>query len=115
MLIFGIASLSALVLCGCANGVPGQPLPSEVPIVPSEISDFNILYAQNCSGCHGRMEKVELPSLLPIPCTSRLQTTRFCGARRRMEFAGTAMPAFAQSAGGMLTDKQIDRDRRRNS
>ena len=38
--------ISALGLCGCTNA-PGRPTPGDVPIVPSEISDFNILYAQN--------------------------------------------------------------------
>ena len=42
----------ALGLCGCANA-PGRPRPGEMPVVPSEISDFNILYGQNCAGCHG--------------------------------------------------------------
>ena len=51
-LVIGIASLAALVLCGC-SGVPRGAATIEVPIVPSDISDFKILFAQNCSGCHG--------------------------------------------------------------
>ena len=55
-----------------------------------------------------REERAGPPLRWEILFIWRLQTTRFCGARRRMEFVGTSMPAFAQSAGGTLTDKQID-------
>ena len=57
-LILKIAlGLSALV-CGCGANAPGQPLPGESrPIVPSEIADFNVLYGQNCAGCHGMQGK----------------------------------------------------------
>ena len=44
--------LLALLLCGCGNA-PGRPTAKDIPIVPSEISDFNVLYGQNCAGCHG--------------------------------------------------------------
>src|SRR6267378_3586040 len=51
-LILGAVGLTALGLCGCTNA-PGRPGPGEMPVVPSEISDFSTLYEQNCSGCHG--------------------------------------------------------------
>ena len=31
----------------------GNSLPPDTPIVPNEISDFNVLYGENCAGCHG--------------------------------------------------------------
>ena len=40
------------VMCGCANA-PGKQLSAGTPIVPNEVSDFNILYGENCAGCHG--------------------------------------------------------------
>ena len=52
VLILEVAGLCALVLSGCANA-PGRPLESDTPIVPSQISDFSVLYNQNCAGCHG--------------------------------------------------------------
>lgn len=42
-----------------------------------------------------------------IRCISPSQATRSFGMRQ-LGVAGTTMPAFAQSAGGMLTDQQID-------
>jgi mono/diheme cytochrome c family protein len=70
--------------------------------------EFNILYAQNCAGCHGTGgnggagNALRDPVFLAIADDSVIRNATSNGVR------GTAMPAFAQSAGGMLTDKQID-------
>ena len=50
-LIFAVAGLSAF-LCGCASA-PGRPVAGDEPVVPSEVTDFKVLYGQNCAGCHG--------------------------------------------------------------
>jgi len=105
-LILGIANLSAFVLCGCA-GVPGRPS-TEVPIAPSEISDFKILYAQNCSGCHGPEGKGGAAIALADPVYLAVADDAVVRRAAANGISGTAMPAFAQSAGGMLTSKQID-------
>jgi cytochrome c oxidase cbb3-type subunit III len=106
-LILGAAALSALALCACA-GAPGRPQPGDTPIVPNEITDFSSLYAQNCSGCHGSDGKggaaIALgdPVYLAIADDATLRRVATSGIR------GTSMPAFAQSAGGALTAKQIE-------
>jgi mono/diheme cytochrome c family protein len=70
--------------------------------------EFNILYARNCAGCHGTGgnggagNALRDPVFLAIADDSVIRNATSNGVR------GTAMPAFAQSAGGMLTDKQID-------
>jgi mono/diheme cytochrome c family protein len=77
-------------------------------IAPDQITDFNILFAQNCSGCHGRAGKAGAaislanPVFLAIADDAAIRRTASNGV------PGTPMPAFAQRAGGMLTDKQID-------
>ena len=107
MLILGAVGFSALGLCGCTNS-PGRPGPGEMPVVPSEISDFNTLYKQNCAGCHGPAGRggaaiaLANPVYLAIADDATLRHATASGVH------GTSMPAFAQSAGGMLTDKQID-------
>ena len=105
-LILGIANLSAFVLCGCA-GVPGRPS-TEVPITPSEISDFSVLYGQNCSGCHGTEGKGGPAIALADPVYLAVADDAVVRRAAANGISGTAMPAFAQSAGGMLTNKQID-------
>ncbi len=106
-LVFGIASLAALVLCGC-TGIPRRAATIEVPIVPGAISDFKILYAQNCSGCHGPEGKGGAAIALADPVYLAVADDSVVRRAAANGIAGTAMPAFAQSAGGMLTSKQID-------
>jgi len=92
---------------GCSNS-PGRPRPDSEVVPPSEVLDFNILFASNCSGCHGQNGKggaavpLSDPVFLAIADDDAIRRTASKGV------AGTSMPAFAQSAGGMLTDKQID-------
>jgi mono/diheme cytochrome c family protein len=77
-------------------------------VPPSEVVDFNQLYGQNCAGCHGVDGKggaafaLANPVFLAIANDSVIRDTAANGV------PGTPMPAFAQSAGGTLTEKQID-------
>jgi cytochrome c oxidase cbb3-type subunit III len=102
LLILGILGVNA---CGDA---PGQPPAGDPPMVPNEVSDFKVLFAANCSGCHGTDGKggaaiaLANPEYLAIVDDGTLRRVASTGIR------GTSMPAFAQSAGGMLTEKQID-------
>jgi cytochrome c oxidase cbb3-type subunit 3 len=107
LLILVAVGLSALGLCGCSNA-PGRPVPGELPIVPSEISDFNTLYQQNCSGCHGLEGKGGAAVALANPVYLAIADDSILRRAATNGIPGTSMPAFAQSAGGMLTDKQIE-------
>jgi mono/diheme cytochrome c family protein len=98
----------AVLVCAACNSSPGRPrLGSEV-VPPDQILEFNILYAQNCAGCHGSGGNggaglaLRDPVFLAIADNSVIRNTTSNG------MPGTAMPAFAQSAGGMLTDKQVE-------
>ena len=106
MLMLGVASMSIL-LCGCANAT-GRPVPSDMPIVPSEISDFNALYGQNCAGCHGSEGKGGAAIAVGDPVYLAIADEAVLRRAATNGIPGTSMPAFAQSAGGMLTEKQID-------
>ena len=106
-LILGIASLCAFLLGGCSGASKG-PSTIEIPIVPSDISDFKILFAQNCSGCHGPEGKGGAAIALADPVYLAIADDTVVRRAAANGIPGTAMPAFAQSAGGMLTSKQID-------
>jgi cytochrome c oxidase cbb3-type subunit III len=101
-------ALFAAVACVGCNNSPGRPGPDSEVIPPDEILEFNVLYAGNCAGCHGANGKggaaVSLsdPVFLAIADDAAIRRTAANGV------PGTPMPAFAQSAGGMLTDKQLD-------
>ena len=101
------AALAMMVLSGC--GTPhGQPLQGSEILAPSEVLDFETLFAENCSGCHGAEGRggaaiaLADPVYLAIVDDVAIRKVIAGGVR------GTAMPAFAESSGGMLTDKQID-------
>lgn len=101
------ATLAAIVLSGC--GVPhGQPGRDSEILAPNEVEDFGTLYAQNCAGCHGAEGRggaampLANPVYLAIADDAAVRKVIANGVR------GTAMPAFAENAGGMLTDAQID-------
>jgi cytochrome c oxidase cbb3-type subunit 3 len=106
-LFLGMASLCVFALSGC-SGVPRGASTIEVPIVPNDVSDFKILYAQNCSGCHGPDGKGGAAISLADPVYLAIADDAVIRHAAANGIAGTAMPAFAQSAGGMLTSKQID-------
>jgi cytochrome c oxidase cbb3-type subunit III len=106
-LVLGVAASATLILWGCA-GAPGRPTPSAIPIDPNEISDFGILYGQNCAGCHGPDGKGGAAIALGDPIYLAVADDSVLRHVATSGIPGTSMPAFAKSAGGMLTDKQID-------
>jgi mono/diheme cytochrome c family protein len=99
---------AALVCCAACGKLPGRPAPESIPIDPDNVTDFNLLYGKNCSGCHGAEAKAGAalslgdPVYLAIADDGTLHKTVTNG------ISGTSMPAFAKSAGGMLTDAQVD-------
>jgi cytochrome c oxidase cbb3-type subunit 3 len=101
------AAVGAIFLAGC-NTSPGKPAAGSETIAPNEVMDFGTLYAQNCAGCHGAEGRggaaIALgdPVYLAIADDAAMRKVIANGVR------GTSMAAFAQSAGGMLTDKQVD-------
>jgi cytochrome c oxidase cbb3-type subunit 3 len=96
----------AVLLCVSCNGSPGRPGP---PVVrPSEILDFNTLYSQNCAGCHGTAGKGGAANALADPVYLAIADDATILRTTTNGVPGTPMPAFAERAGGMLTDKQVD-------
>ena len=102
-----VMTLTMTVLCGC--GSPhGKPRKGSETLAPNEVVKFGTLYAENCSACHGAEGRggaalgLADPVYLSIVDEATMRKVITNGVR------GTSMPAFAQSAGGMLTDKQID-------
>jgi mono/diheme cytochrome c family protein len=95
---------AALVCAGCRR-VPGKP--GAAVERPEQMMSFPTLYAQNCAACHGEGGKngaaisLSNPVYLAFAGVDTIQTVTANGV------AGTLMPAFAKSKGGMLTDQQI--------
>jgi cytochrome c oxidase cbb3-type subunit 3/ubiquinol-cytochrome c reductase cytochrome c subunit len=89
---------------GCE--APGKPVLAETAR-PDDVLDFPTLYAQNCAACHGKDGKggatlpLANPVYLAVAGTENIQRITTIGV------AGTSMPPFAKSRGGMLSARQI--------
>lgn len=96
----------ALALAGCSHP-PGYPR-SAPALPPDQITDFHTLFEKNCQACHGAGGQngpamdLANPEFQALVDDNTLRTIISNG------LPGTQMPAWAQSAGGMLTDAQIN-------
>ena len=96
-----------LALTGCTR-LPGTPKPGvEVPN-PESITDFATLYGQNCAGCHGNSGRSGASFDLANPDYQMWVDDATLRNIISNGEPGTQMPAFAKSAGGFLTDAQVD-------
>lgn len=104
-LAFGLV---ALLVCVACSSSPGRPAPDSIAVRPDQIVDPAVLYGQNCAACHGSNGKGGAAIALGDPVF--LATADDAAIRQTIAngVAGTPMPPFAETAGGMLTDKQID-------
>ena len=90
----------SIVLLGCGHR-------TEQYILPDQITDFSSLFGSNCAGCHGpdgrsgAARPLNDPLLMALIGKEKLRDVIANGVK------GTAMPAFAQNAGGTLTDQQV--------
>lgn len=102
-----LAAVFSLLLSACSSP-HGQPGKDSEPVAPSQLLEFSTLYAQNCAGCHGEQGRGGAAIALADPVYLAIADK---AAVRKVIAAGvhgTSMPAFSQSAGGMLTDQQVD-------
>ena len=100
------SAVALLAVSGC--NLPGRPTLAEIVKRPTDILDPVVLYKQNCAGCHG--EEGKLGPAPPIGDSLYLAVVDDNTLRNTVSKGrpGTAMSAFAESEGGMLTSKQVD-------
>jgi len=101
------AVLAAVFVAGC--GAPhGQPRSGSEVLAPNEVLEFGPLFSENCAACHGAEGRGGAAIALANPVYLAIADDASIRKVIAKGVSGTAMPAFAQSAGGMLTDAQID-------
>ena len=100
-------TVAALALTGCSH-LPGRPGPGPEVVRPGEVLNFTTLYKQNCSGCHGANGRQGAAVSLADPVYLALVDDATLRRITANGIPGTLHPAFARSAGGTLTEKQID-------
>jgi cytochrome c oxidase cbb3-type subunit III len=99
-----LACVAALIAgCEHAPGSPGSPL-----VRPDEVADFGRLYSENCAACHGANGRNGPAIDLSNPEYQALVDDATLRKWISGGMPGTEMPAFAQSAGGMLTEAQVN-------
>jgi len=102
-----LLALGAVLLSGC--GTPhGQPQGSAEVLAPNEVLEFGALYSANCAGCHGESGRGGAAIALANPVYLGIADDRSIRNVIANGVRGTSMPAFAESAGGLLTNQQID-------
>lgn len=100
-----LVALPAVIVTGC--DFPGRPNPSDRPVPSDQVLSFEILFREQCAGCHGANGQfgpappLNDPLFLAIVPADRLLGTIRDGR------PGTPMPAFTRSRGGPLADAQI--------
>jgi cytochrome c oxidase cbb3-type subunit III len=98
----------AFFLCAGCSDLPGRPAPNSIPVDPDNVTDFGALFADNCSGCHGPNGKNGAALSLADPVYLAIADDTTLHKVVTNGIPGTSMAAFAKSAGGMLTDNQVD-------
>jgi cytochrome c oxidase cbb3-type subunit 3 len=100
------ATLAAIFLAGC-SAPHGQPRSGSEVLAPNEVLEFGPLFSENCAACHGAEGRGGAAIALANPVYLAIADDASIRKVIAQGVPGTAMPAFAQSAGGMLTDTQI--------
>ena len=105
--LYMFALLAAIFLAGC--GAPhGQPRSDSEVLAPNEVLEFGPLFSESCAACHGPEGRGGAAIALANPVYLSIADDESIRKVIAQGIPGTSMPAFAQSAGGMLMDAQID-------
>jgi cytochrome c oxidase cbb3-type subunit 3/ubiquinol-cytochrome c reductase cytochrome c subunit len=102
-----VAVIFLLASVGCDH-LPGKPGVRPETLRPDQTVDFAVLYKNNCSACHGDrgLNGPALPLNNPVYLA-------WAGKEHMLPIVASgeslqSMHAFAQSAGGMLTEQQVN-------
>jgi mono/diheme cytochrome c family protein len=107
LIVTATATLLIVGLSASCDRLPGKPDEAARWRAPTEVMDFNQLYAQNCSGCHGNDGRLGAARPLNDPLYLALVNDETLQKVIAQGVPKTAMPAFVQQQGGNLTDDQI--------
>jgi cytochrome c oxidase cbb3-type subunit III len=87
---------------------PGKPKLAAKPIAADEVVNFDMLYSQNCAGCHGANGQLGPAPPLNDAIFLAIVSDGVVGNVIARGRPGTPMPAFAKDKGGPLTNVQIN-------
>lgn len=105
-----LEATAVVLVCGlvfACDSLPGKPQEADRYVAPAAIIDFETLYNEHCSGCHGTDGRMAAARPLNDPLFLAVASQADLIQAIRMGAPGTPAPAFAISEGGTLTDTQI--------
>jgi cytochrome c oxidase cbb3-type subunit 3 len=103
-----LSSLALLLACTGCHRLIGEPDDRNELMRPDEVIAFDRLYSQNCSACHGENGSGGPAFDLSNPTYQLLIDDASLKRWITSGMPGTQMPAFGESAGGLLTEPQIN-------
>ena len=104
----GSLAIALAALLPACDWMPGKPTQAQAWHSPHSVVDFETIYTENCRGCHGTKDEpsgaitMDNPTYIAVIPRDTLRSIIAGGV------TGTAMVAFSEEHGGMLTEKQID-------
>jgi mono/diheme cytochrome c family protein len=104
----GLVLLAAVLGAAGCGRIPGRPGPGPEVVRPEEVLDFPTLYKANCAACHGENGKSGAAISLANPVYLAVAGEENLREITAKGVSGKLMPPFAKSAGGMLSDQQIN-------
>jgi cytochrome c oxidase cbb3-type subunit 3/ubiquinol-cytochrome c reductase cytochrome c subunit len=109
--LFAVTAIPAMAaLLSFATGCDHLPGATHIETVerPDSITNFTTLYGQNCAGCHGTHGENGPAIDLANPVYQAWVDDATLNKIITNGEPGTQMPAFGKSAGGLLTEAQVD-------
>jgi cytochrome c oxidase cbb3-type subunit III len=106
--LIAIACAAAALLCVSCNDAGEGIAAMKVPVRPADVVDFGTLYNENCSACHGENGQNGPALDLANPVYQAIVDDASLKKWITNGMQGTEMPAFGESAGGFLTENQVD-------
>jgi cytochrome c oxidase cbb3-type subunit 3/ubiquinol-cytochrome c reductase cytochrome c subunit len=108
--LWRLLPLLTVLAAGC--DLPGQPREADRPVPADQVTDFAVLYATRCAGCHGADGKLgpapPLNDPIFLALVSDAEVVRVIREGRTVTPGQKSpMPAFARAHGGPLTDAQV--------
>src|SRR5471032_2268710 len=97
LLTLATAAIFALVGCDKLPTLRGKPTPADVVLEPMKVTDFNVLYGQNCAGCHGADGRGNGALALANPVFLAIADDAALASAISKGVPGSLMPAFALS------------------
>ena len=88
---------TALAIAGC-DSLPGRPREADRPLAPTQVTDFAVLWGENCSGCHGADGKLGSSTPLGDPVYLAAASDVAIRDLTLRGIPGTPMPAFAATS-----------------